>query len=359
MTSLAVALLTLTPTLTASPPDGDLLVCRSAPGARIVRTFQVEEESRLVESRQSQDGEEMGGMMPSMDRSSSMARSWLVEDTIEAVDEGRPTAFSRLYGEIEGAFAFEMSMDVPEGMGEGLDESGEADLTSPLTDQVVRFREGDDGLVPSLPEDSDLDAELLEGLESDLSLGFLLPAEAVAEGDDWELDAETLEQLLGLGGDLHMETGDEEEDAVVAMADGLEGAEAADDETEYDGGLTLTHRGRREVDGRSVIVVEIQVDVTTSLSLSPDMLGHADEAPEGMAVPDNLEITIERATKGEGELLFDPAAGLVVSLDLTLEVEETQAHSMTLEIPQIGSIDIESEEVSEERVEVAYTARAK
>lgn len=344
----------LTALLTVSPAEGDTLSIRADAGTKVTRTFSIESSSELVEQTQMQDGEEMGGMMPEMNRSSAQAQSWTVVDTIEEAEDGAATKFLRTYESIEGEASFEMSMDAGD-FGEGFDESDERTLTSELAENAVRFEAGDDGFEASLPDDSELDAELLEGLGAELDLAFLLPEEAVAEKDTWEVEPGALAELMDLGGDLHMKS---DEDDAEDMPDGAISMDEFGDgeESEFSGALTMTHAGYRDVDGRKMVVVRIQVDVTESASFSPEMEDMNGDAPEGAVMPSSMEITNEDVYEGEGELLFDIEAGLITSLELELDVEATSNQLITLDIPQMGEIEIDSTDVEEEKASIAYTA---
>ena len=144
----------------------------------------------------------------------------------------------------------------------------------------------------------------------------------------------------------------------VAMAPNPRGAGTGPDaaETEFDGVITLTHGGRREVEGRELVVIALQVDVKSTLEREPDMDEVMVEGPGDVLVPENMVITTERAHTGEGELLFDPEAGLIVALELSLEVEVSEQHEISIEIPGMGPIDIESEETTRETIELTYAA---
>ncbi len=341
------------------PSDGDSLAVRVQAGAKITRSFSVETETELLEQRQTQNGQEPPpGMTPQTTRTGASSTSWTAVDVIESAEDGIATGFLRSYEAIEGETSFSMSMDAG-GFGEDFSSARDSTLVSRLVDGTVRFEASDEGLVASLPEGSDLEQEDIQGLTADLDLAFLLPAQAVREDDTWEAGGEALQRIRSLAGDLLLvpegaaDGGRERRPGMILMEPG------SDEEAEpaVEGALTMTHLGYREVDGRKLIVVGVKVDVTESVSFSPDLTDTGDgELPRGALTPSEMNITRESASTGEGELLFDPAAGIVVSLEVSLEVEATSTNETVIDIPGMGEMKVESTDVEGETVAIAYSA---
>lgn len=321
------------------------LVSKVTAGQVIESTYSVTSELELTESLSSQNGEEMEG---GMEKSSSNQLTLEVTDTVESDEDGEATKWGRTFDSIKGSFTFDLSMEGEMGM-EPISEEGE--LSSPLDGESVVF-EREEGDVTVRPGDeSDLDEEAVSGLNGDMTLAFLLPDDTVEQGATWSVGPESIDTLLGLGGDVGGESGD--------MGMMMGGGEDAED-PEYSGKIEMTYSGMREVDGRSLVVIAIKVETEMTQVSIPDVeIGVEGDAPEGAIVPDDLEFETTDAYEGKGELLWDAEAGMLVECTLSLEQTKTTLQSMSFDIPGMGAMEIENTEVEEGETEVSLTRSLK
>lgn len=346
-----LALLPLALPLPGTPSDS--LVPRIESGQVFQRSLTISTEFELVEESAIQDGEEIpGDMMPNTERTAESTIDLDVEDHVLKADEEGVVSMRREYTTASGNWSFEMSMEDMEGMG-GMEPVSEGeDFTNPVEGEAVLFDRKEDELVAKLPEESPLEEEDLLGLPSDLSFAFLLPEDGdVAEEASWTVDPEHILELADEA--AFLPSGDM---GPMMMAE--EGGDLIPEGAEFEGEITLTHAGYREVDGRNHVVVSIGADCSMAASYSPDMgMGGDEEVPEGMIVPDNVEIDLETTYEGEGELLWDVEGGFIAGLSGKFELERTTHTSMSFEIEGMGAMDMEQAEVEDGLVELSYTCR--
>jgi len=225
----------------------------------------------------------------------------VVVDTYDAVDSERATKLTR---------RFEEATRHTESTGPAGDN--DEDKESPLQGMTVVFTyDGDEYAVAYGPDDEDGDEDLLEDLEAEIDFVALLPDREVEDGDSWTVDASEFGDLFAFGGDLHF---DEEEDETMQRLIN----EALDDN--LTGEFTCTFAGMRDLDGRSVAVIELAIEAE----------GDADDESTQDVGDSGFEVEVTSSAHGEidltGELLWDVEGGhfaaLTLSGDLALATTE-------------------------------------
>lgn len=220
----------------------------------------------------------------------STVRKVVVEDEYTKIDDERPLLLARRYTELSDVEEQKVQMM---GMPEPQEEKKTKE--SELADKTVLFRWNEkDSRYDKEWKGDGADDGLLDGLEEDMDMRDLLPPEAVAEGDSWQIDLETFSEILGPGGKLAFE-GDDDDD---------------DDDTEFQDNLTgeviCTYKGLKEVDGRKLARIQAVCKGKTS----QDQEAKEDEP----AVHMDFDIAIE------GEFLWDVAGKHMGSYELSGEV---------------------------------------
>lgn len=283
------------------------------PGSATEKHFRADGEYTVEMIEQTINGRHVELPIPAMEGS----RSWhlAVIDRYVETRDGRPERLERRIDEIEGGCEFELEV---------LGESGRygVSMTSDLVgaDLLVRFDPDEEEVRIEVPEDSDLDESLLEGLREDLDLRALLPEGEVAEGDRWEVPAERLVDVLQPGGDLTLQpedlvcTNPMLMEPVDVLAVSLVGSAAGLEEAEGD--VTLTWRETR---GKEAYV-SVEFDLACEADFTDAILALAERG--GLDTGrDDYHASVERELSGEGTLVWSLDEDRFRSLEL--QVEET------------------------------------
>ena len=329
---------------------GDELAFGPTDGASVQKRFEIEADFELDDMSAMVDGQDLGAML-ALTLSMETVTTVAVSDEYVAVANGRPTQLRRTFDTIGS----EMSLSL--GMAFG-DENQDMTSESELEGATVVFRwDEDEGAYAVEFDDMEGDQDLLDGLEEEMDLRFLLPGEEVAEEDTWEVDVKELLAIASPGGNLSLipediggeEFGDFDDFEVFdeLFEDGF--ADMLDDFIE--GTCVCTYAGTRDVDGTRVGEIRIAVEVTASADLA-DLIEDIMEAVSEQ-LGEEIPVVIEMADLnldlvGEGVLLWNLAAGRVHSLDMTSEAqiamdlgitadEGGQEHSAELSIEMSGS----------------------
>ncbi len=229
----------------------------------------------------------------------------VVTDTYAELADGRVTKLLRRFDEL----AQHQASTVNDNQGD------ERDLESPLEGATVAFTWDGDAASYSVAfeGEEERDEELLEGLEASLDFEVLLPAKEVAVDDTWSVESEELREVLSMGGEMHFESEDSPQEKLFdeAMKEKLEGT------------VTCTYRGTREVEGRSLAVIEIE--------LSGEGRAEAEETQENGQVEVTVQRTADAGIDLKGELLWDAAAGHFQSFEVSGEIRFTLEEDGTVE----------------------------
>ncbi|MEW6073662.1 MAG: hypothetical protein AB1726_13850 [Planctomycetota bacterium] len=317
----------LLPGLLAFSPRGDEVSFHPAEGATLTKTFTSKSEVSLDEMSLTQNGQpvEFGGL----EISTTSDQTIQVTDVYSALGDGRPAKLTRTFEKLAGATTISQSHEM---MG---DQDTDVTSKSELLDKVVVFSwdaeagEFDVAFAPT----SGGDETLLEGLEEDMDLRAFLPRGEVAVDDEWEIDPQDVRGLFAPGGSLKLEPENPEE---LGMGSGPHPSldQALGD---MEGTVSGTYRGTREEEGVKVAVIELTMEISSAKDLTDlmkEMMGNI-EAPGGEEIDMRIgAFDMEFAFEGKGVLLWDVAAGLVHSLDLSGEV--TQRIDMQMDMTVAG-----------------------
>lgn len=302
------------PALLAFSPRADGVKFSPSEGSSVTKTFKNVVKFGLDDMSMLMNGEE-NPMMPQMEMDMTMTQQVTVSDEYASMGKGRPSKLHRTFDTISQDMDIEMTV---EAMGQTNDENATGSGSSELEGKTVVFAWDDEAeeYKLSFAEDEGGDDELLENLVEDMDLRSLLPEDEVSVGDSWDIPLAGLVDILAPGGDLKLDVemdgqsmGGGPDPTMMAdmremLADMLEGeASAKFSET-------------RDIDGTSMAVIEISIEIDTARDMS-DMIEEmiAEEAPEGVEM--NIDrVDVEFALETTGELIWNMSAGVVYSLKL-------------------------------------------
>ncbi len=323
-TLLSVSLLAAT--ASAAIVLSDDLVQKVEKGQSLVTSITLESSSTLEESHTIVNGNEMP-MPGEMTLESTNSSSITFTDKVLRASEGRLMGFQRTYSEASDSRSTQMVDPM------GGDHSGEVARTSQLVDLPILFQRGDEGFVAEFPEDSEGDAEWLDGLLATPDWGLLLPGASPKIGDEWEVPVSFLQTLREPGGDIVWEN---EGEGSALDGDVQAPPGAMNYEGEINAELTEIEDG--------IAKIELEFEVNTELDLTEfmpeDGIAVGDE-DSGMPTPDIQSIVSESETEGTGVAYWDIEAGRLTSIKIDLESLEVQ--TVILELDMGGQVmEIES-----------------
>lgn len=315
----------------------DEIAHRPETGVEVSKHFSSSSEMSLVAMTMIVDGEEMPEM-GDVQQSMSHSSSFVVVDTVTAVDDEGVLGLSRSFEEIAANDVFEMADPM------GGDFGHDFDLESELVGHEVQFTRGDEGFEADFAEGDTGESELLEDLVALVELTEFLPEGPVEVGDSWELEPDVLGVLDAPAGDLALKSEDGDDPMGMAAAE-----EAGDlPESDLEGTVTLEYLGLRKVEGVQLAAMSIQVDVSESVDMTEFVTAQQeatpDDVPEGMMVPDISFMVEETDREGEGLLLWNVEAGRLHSLELSLDVTQTHTVGMVMDF---GGTEQEMEQIME------------
>ncbi|TDJ65863.1 MAG: hypothetical protein E2O39_17405 [Planctomycetota bacterium] len=288
----------------AAGPDPVAIRFAPAEGTTWTKTFESSMELEFEAMSVVMDGNEVPTeYLPIFDIQSQDVERLVFTDHYVAVGEGRARVLRRRFDtiEVERDLTFEMS-----GMAEASSTS-HGSGTSGLEDRTVVFTWDDDDAEYEVRwTGGDGDDALLLGLVADVDLRALLPDEAVAIGDSWEVSWDGHGLLLEPGGDLHVEL----------EGENLEAFEHPEDGETMDGSAFLRLVAVEAEEGARIAVIEIEGRFTVSAEGPGDL----DDVP---VADGDATVATTLAVEFEGELRWDLAAGMLRSLEVTGETELT------------------------------------
>ncbi len=240
--------------LFAAAPVADELHFAPEKGAKVQKTIRHETKLDSQSFSMEFDGEvvQPPGEMPKL--SLSDESEFVFSEEFVASADGRALVVVREFDTIAGKVVQSFSM------GEQSEDESK-DKSSKLSGLSVKFtwdadKEEHAAAWASEEEGKQGDDELLEELAADTDLLAFLPAKGVAEDDTWEVEAKHLVGLFSPGGDLSIDTGEEEDDTEEDIDDQLDENMA--------GKVVCTYRGHKEISGAKVAVIEVAIEATTS-----------------------------------------------------------------------------------------------
>lgn len=292
-----------------------------AEGTSLTKVFTNETELTLEDMSMSMNGEEMPFQME-MDMTVTSVASTTVTDEYVSMRDGAPGKLKRTYDGLEATTSMSMEMDM---MGESQSMDSDADASSDLEGKTVVFAWSDDEseFKASFPEDTEGDEELLENLAENMDLRDLLPSGDVSEGDEWEIDVKALDSVLAPGGDMKL-VPEEMDDEMKSMMGpmGSDGMGSLQDwvSDEIEGTATGKFTGMRDVDGTSMAVITINIDINTAVDLTDLVAESMEDADMPMEIEMEIDhLDLEFELEAEGTLLWNVKGGHFHSLELSGE----------------------------------------
>lgn len=282
-------------------------------GSEFERTFALDTRLELEKRVLSIDGEPTDdGEDEEFAIRSHATESYVFVDELSSVVKSRPAKLVRRFESL--AQSDETSVESG-----GESESAVTKFESALEGRSVRFTWDDECgeyerefVLAKDEKGSATDEELLAGLVEDLDLRGMLPKAPVEPGDTWDVDVRALDRLFRPGGDLHLLASDDEGEG----QDFERHIDAAIDAT-LKGSVTAKFASVREVDGRKCAVIAIEGRSTANGDFDDDELGG---------------VTIELSSEAEGEIVWDVAAGHVVSASLEAAVRTRYVRKLEFDL---------------------------
>jgi hypothetical protein len=322
--SLPLALLLLAPAALA--PEDEL---RAAPkeGSSLRKTFRERTTWRLESMEQVLDGAPLANPVPEM--LGSVSRELVVADVVRKAGGAAPLELAREYESVRGQAQLDFEIDVEE-------QSFTLDLASELEGARVLFERAGAGAEAQAKAEpgASAPAGLLGGLREDLDLRAFVTEEGVAEGDWWKVDAAALADVLAPGGELGLalEKGAvrPEQLMVLDASEVVATTLCALSETagELEGEVLCTWTETLERDGRKLAVIELDWQSASRGEAGPELARRLETA--GLeTMREDLTLDLAFSTKGEGQLVWDLAAGRARSLALELESQVEVAFAFT------------------------------
>ena len=334
--TLACAALLLPSLLAFNAPLGRLAFSPEK-GSTVKKTFTQKWEMNLDDMSLLMNGQDPG-MTPEIEMKITMNQTVAIADTYGEIVEGRPKSVERQFDKINQDMEVAMTMDM---MGEVQEQTQKMKGTSELIGSIVKFAWDDEEEAYTktfADEESDVDEEKLEGLVEDMDLRFLLPDEAVSEGDSWDIELSNLPDLIAPGGDLAW---DVEVDGVdSAMMGGGPDPEMMSNLRKMmgemlEGEATATFVGIE--DGKAVIELSIAIDTARDMTdMVSDMMANA---PEGMA-PEIERMDVEFSIEATGKAYWDMEAGHISGLELQGDLSVTMDMEMSMDMGQAMTIEV-------------------
>ena len=307
------------PLLLSALPTRDTISFAPADGTSVTSTYTTSTEMTLDDMAVLMNGEE-NPMMPSIEMDMVSAMEIEVSDTYVSMADGEPKSLKRTYNTVQANITGETAMDM---MGEAQNESILGSGTSALEGETVLFSLKDGEYSKAWPEGAEADDELLEGLLEDISLRGMLPTGEVAEGESWDIELDTLLDLMAPGGDLSMEM---EMDGQDSMSMGPDANMMSDLRKLLSGNLSGSFTGKlsgyREVDGAKLAVIEIELEIDCATDMIETIREQMQESlpPDAGVTMDVSTADVSYIMEGEGELLWNASAGHIAGMTFEAEV---------------------------------------
>ena len=278
-------------------------------GSALTKTFGMEGVFELEELSVVVDGEDMAEALGSFEVTVDAVTSIVVTDTYAALGEGRPRKLVRSFDRLGASSTLTTDSDVG-------GESEETRLSSALEGETVVFTLDEETAgytVAFAPGEGD--EELLEELEEEMDLRFLLPGGEVAVGDTWEVPVRAFSRLLLPGGTLGW-TAEDEPEAFGGTMEGFGDALFAKLDELLAGECTCTFKGTTA----GIAVIEIHLEVGSALDVSELLRDLAEDAAAkaGQELPIEIEVAdLNLDVEAQGVLRWNTTAGHLQDFELS------------------------------------------
>lgn len=327
-------------------PRGDAPAFHPAPDSSLTKTFAQTSSFQLDDFALDVDGQDMGAMMGAFEFSLDVETGITVHDTYVASAEGRPERLKRAFE------ALKLAVNVAVGAGGEVQEEP-METSSPLEGRTVAFTWNDDEDRFDVAFEGDAEeTDLLEGLEEEMDMRFLLPPAEVDVGGTWEVKVDDLLPLLMPGGDLGFET-PEQDEAALELEEFLS-SKAEELKDLLHGTCTCTYKGASETDGKRLGEIEIALEIASAADLSSlieEAIRTVAERQGETEIPIDISAAdVNLDVQGTGTLLWDLSAGHLhslqvkgdcqIALDVSISVEEGgESHKANLSAELSGTVE--------------------
>ena len=336
----------------SAPEETDSLSFHPAAGSSLTKGFVTESEFSLDSISAVVDGQDVSQMAGQVELSMTSSATYEVTDVYKSVAEGRPLELLRTFDTLEGSATFSLAQ---------APEMPEISSASDLEGKTVAFRWNaeKDEYERSFHESTG-DEKLLEDLEEDMDLRFLLPDEEVEVDGTWNIELEELLALLMPGGNLQlMPEGEAADPEAMEMFAGLMDSLGTSFGEMLEGQCVCTYKGTREEGGTKVGEIELAIEITGALDLRELMNQFIETAMAN--APAEIEVDFDIGTadlsldyEGTGTFLWNLEAGRVHSFSLDGEVGFGLKLAASIEaMGESHSIDASAEMSGEMTNEVA------
>lgn len=249
-----------------------------------------------------------------------------VTDQYVKTGEGRPAKLARSYDELSSNS--NMDMTVPMAGEQKIEATGSSELTG----KTVHFTWNAEtsSFEAAFPEEAQADEALLKDLVEDMDLRGLLPEGDVSVDAEWDVDPAYVMEIIGPGGDLKIKADNPE---FEQMSMGSMGGDLRQMMGDVNGTFKGKFKGFREEGDLKLAVIALTLDVESSSDMTELMREQIakQEIPGGEMSIESADA--EMTLKGEGELLFNAAAGHFHSLSLSIESTQIVDTAMTMSMP--------------------------
>jgi hypothetical protein len=296
----------------------ELPVLAPAEGSSATRTVEVDFELELL-SVTMQQGDQTQEI--DVEQTQTYRQTWTATDTFGKSEDGRIRRLQRTYGDM----AASMTNTSPEG-DDSQEEASELDGK-----QVVFLWDAEAGEYRTeWAEGSEGDEVLLEDLQCDLDLSYLLPTSELEVDETFTLEASAFSGVLDFGGELHFR-GEDEDDEKSSQQQALE--QSVDNLT---GDLTGTFKGLVEEEGRRLYKLAFEFELVGNGEVSSEI-----EPPEDAPVAMSGEETVsaEMSWKGTAELVFDLESKRLHSFSMDAELGVQLENKASLDIEGQGQME--------------------
>jgi hypothetical protein len=328
----------LVPALLSSHVPVERIRFAPSEGSSVKKTFENKAEFTLDHLSLSMNGQE-SPMQPEMEMTMNSVQRVVVTDEYVTNRDGAPKRIARTFDELGNSVTVAMKMEM---MGQTQNHDQDIKGESELTGKKVVFTwDEEKGEYTKVFDSGDQKEALVKDLEEDMDLRALLPKDELKEGEEWDIDVDSLTSVLAPGGNLSIIPKEMEADQ---MAMGMPGMGSMSDwlRGSMEGTAKGTFVAIREVEGAKMAVLKI----TAKISVSKDMTEIVSEAMKNAKLPPEAgafevdHMDIDYKLEAEGELVWDLAAGHAhsfafsgpahLNMDMAMKIE-AQGTNMSIE----------------------------
>lgn len=315
-------------------PSGETLAFHPEKGSTLAKSFVQRLEFALDAVSVQVDGMDLSQQVSQLEFGFDSTTTIDVTDAYKAVGEGRPLELLRTFDTLASDTNLDMSMGA---------EIPEMEIASDLEGKTVAFlwNAEKDAYDLSFHECEGEDG-LLDDLDEDMDLRFLLPEGAIEPGKSWTVPLKGLKSLVMPGGNLKlMPVGGASAPEDMEVFEGIMENVGKEFVDLLEGKCEATLRGVETVDGAKHGTVELAIDASVSMDLREILRQVIDTAMTKMPPEVELDLEFDIGTadlelsyEGTGTLVWDLTAGHFRTL--TLEGDATMALKLSVKVSAMG-----------------------